>query len=121
MVGRSGYSGIRTSTKSGSLVYEGYWPDEVRLADAPRAFLHSMVADGAVRGTDRVAQPARSKETMEQDFEYVASKLDLSVAELRALQGGPNKSYRDYRNSMAMITLGTQVLRALGLQQAIIR
>jgi hypothetical protein len=51
----------------------------------------------------------------------VASKLDLSVAELRALQDGPNRSYRDYKNGMAMIGVGTQVLRALGIQQAIIR
>jgi hypothetical protein len=34
---------------------------------------------------------------------------------------GENKSYRDYNNAMGMITLGTKVLRALGIQKAIIR
>ena len=34
---------------------------------------------------------------------------------------GPNKSYRDYRNSMPLINAGTQVLRLLGVQRAIIR
>ena len=70
---------------------------------------------------ERIAQPAYDKETIEHDFEYVATKLDLSAAELRTLMHGPNKSYRDYRNSMAMIKVATQVLRALGVQETIIR
>jgi hypothetical protein len=45
----------------------------------------------------------------------------VSVAELSALMRGPNRTYRDYTNSMGLINAGTQVLRALGLQQAIIR
>jgi hypothetical protein len=58
---------------------------------------------------------------MTRDFEYVASKLGLSLEELRALHDGPNRSYRDYHNSMGMLTLGTRVMRALGLQPAMIR
>ena len=48
----------------------------------------------------------------------MANKLDLTVAELRALFDGPNKSYRDYKNKHALIELGTQVMRALGLEQS---
>jgi hypothetical protein len=70
---------------------------------------------------ERIATPAYDDETMAADFEYVATKLDLSVAELRALMGGPNRTYRDYRNSMGAIEAGTRVLRALGIQNAIIR
>ena len=69
----------------------------------------------------RIAEPAYDEDTMKQDFEYVATKLDLTVLELQALLRGPNKSYRDYKSSMPMINLGTQVLRILGLQQMIIR
>jgi hypothetical protein len=56
-----------------------------------------------------------------QDFEYIATKLDLSVDELKQIMAGPNKSYRDYANSMGLIELGTKAMRALGLQRAIIR
>jgi len=55
------------------------------------------------------------------DFEYVATKLDLGVADLEALMAGPNRTYRDYKNSMGAIDAGTRVLRALGIQNAIIR
>ncbi len=58
---------------------------------------------------------------MRQDFEYVATKLDMAVSEMQQLLKGPNKTYRDYSNSMAFIDLGTQVLRVLGLQKMIVR
>ena len=34
---------------------------------------------------------------------------------------GPNKSYRDYKNRIGIITLGTKLLRSVGVQRAIIR
>ena len=58
---------------------------------------------------------------MAQDFEYIATKLDLTVPELQALLEGPNKSYHDYKSQDGLIDLGTQALRAVGLQKMIIR
>jgi N-acetyl sugar amidotransferase len=104
--------------------YEGYWLPTKFGYDKRRAHFSSLILteqmtrDEALR---RIAEPAYDQETIAQDFEYVATKLDLSVAELRELMSGPNKSYRDYKSSMRVIDLGTQVLRALGLQQVIIR
>ncbi len=69
----------------------------------------------------RVRRPAYDESTINDDFEYVATKLDITVAELRELLHGPNRSYRDYKSAMPMITLGTHVLRAVGIQRAIIR
>jgi hypothetical protein len=43
------------------------------------------------------------------------------VDELRGYLNGPNKSFRDYKSAMPLIHLGTQVMRALGVQRAIIR
>jgi hypothetical protein len=56
-----------------------------------------------------------------EDFEYVANKLGITVAELESLEAGPNKSYRDYKSNMPLITLGAIALRVLGVQRAIIR
>ncbi len=104
--------------------YEGYWLPTKFGYDKRRAHFSSLILTKQMTRAEalaRIAQPAYDRETMEQDFEYVASKLDLSIAELRRLQDGPNRSFRDYKNSMAAIALGTRVLRAVGLQQAIIR
>ena len=69
----------------------------------------------------KIASRAYDDETIAHDFEYVATKLDISVDALRDLLNGPNRSYRDYKNSMPVINAGTQVLRLLGVQRAIIR
>ncbi|HEY7475071.1 MAG TPA: hypothetical protein VH679_08665, partial [Vicinamibacterales bacterium] len=68
-----------------------------------------------------ISHPAYDDETIAHDFEYVATKLDIGVDALRDLLNGPNRSYRDYKHSMPVITAGTQVLRLLGVQKAIIR
>ena len=56
-----------------------------------------------------------------QEFEYVAKKLDLTVSELQELFEGKNKNYRDYKNKMFFITLGTKVMQILGLEKRVVR
>lgn len=104
--------------------YEGYWLPVKFGYDKRRAHFSSLILTGQMQraeALERVAKPAYDPDTVAHDFEYVANKLDLSVAELKQLMDGPNKSYRDYRNRMPLIDLGTRVLRAVGVQRAIIR
>lgn len=70
---------------------------------------------------ERIAKPEIDEQTMIQDFEYVAKKLDLSVSELQELFRGENKTYRDYKNKMALIALGTKVMRILGVEKRTVR
>lgn len=104
--------------------YEGYWLPTKFGFDKRRAHFSSLILTGQLtreEALEKISQPAYSEETIAQDFEYIATKLDLSVDELKQIMAGKNKSYRDYRNSMSMIDLGTKVLRATGVQRAIIR
>jgi hypothetical protein len=104
--------------------YEGYWLPTKFGFDKRRAHFSSLILTGQLSREDamaKIAQPAYDAELAKQDFEYIATKLGLTVEELRALHDGPNKSYRDYKNDMPLIELGTKVLRALGVQRAIIR
>jgi N-acetyl sugar amidotransferase len=104
--------------------YEGFWLPTKFGFDKRRAHFSSLILSGQMareEALERIAQSAYDAATIEQDFEYVATKLDVSVDELRALLHGPNRSYRDYRNKIAVISLGTKVLRAAGVQRAIIR
>ena len=48
-------------------------------------------------------------------------KLDISTLELKELMKGENKTYRDYKNSMSLISIGAKVLQWTGIQRAIIR
>src|SRR5262249_16694425 len=104
--------------------YEGYWLPTKFGYDKRRAHFSSLILTGQMTRADalqKIAVPAHDKDTIEHEFEYVATKLDLTVDELRALMTGPNKSYHDYKSSMFMIDLGTKVLRALGVQKMIVR
>lgn len=104
--------------------YEGYWQPTKFGYDKRRAHFSSLILTGQMTRDDaleRIAKPAYNEETVAQDFEYIATKLDISVEELRALHDGPNKSYRDYKSRMPLIQLGTTVMRAFGVQRAIIR
>lgn len=104
--------------------YEGYWLPTKFGYDKRRAHFSSLILtkqmtrDDALRS---ISQPAYDDETIAHDFEYVATKLDISVDELRGYLTGPNKTYRDYRHSMPVMDLGARVLRLLGVQRAIIR
>jgi hypothetical protein len=68
-----------------------------------------------------LAQPAYDPETAEQDFEYIANKLDMTVAELTALMKLPNKSYRDYKSQHYLFELGAKVMHMLGMERAVKR
>jgi hypothetical protein len=105
-------------------VYEGYWLPKKFGYDKRRAHFSSMILTGQMTREDalaRLAQPAYDEKMVAADLEFVAAKLDISEDELQTLFSGPNRSYRDYENSMGIIDLGTRVLRALGVQRALIR
>jgi hypothetical protein len=104
--------------------YEGYWLPTKFGYDKRRAHFSSLILtklmtrDEALR---RIAEKPYSDETIAQDFEYIATKLGLSVDELHGIMKGENRTHRDYKSSMSMIDLGARVLRAVGVQRAIIR
>jgi N-acetyl sugar amidotransferase len=104
--------------------YEGYWLPRKFGFDKRRAHFSSLILTGQLTREEalaRIAQPAYDPETVAQDFEYIATKLGITTGELQALMDAPNHSYRDYKNAMGFIEFGTKVLRALGVQRAIIR
>jgi N-acetyl sugar amidotransferase len=104
--------------------YEGYWLPTKFGYDKRRAHFSSLILTGQLTRDEalaRIAKPAYDPDSIAHDFEYIATKLDLSADELRQLMDGPNRTFRDYRNSLKVIDFGTQVLRAFGTQRALIR
>lgn len=104
--------------------YEGYWLPTKFGYQKHRAHYSSMILTGQMTREDaleRISKPAYDEATIRQDFEYIAKKLDISVVQLQDLMNGDNKTYRDYKNHMGLINFGTQILRKLGIQKAILR
>ena len=104
--------------------YEGYWLPTKFGYDKRRAHFSSLILTGQMTRDDalvKIALPAYDDETIAQDFEYIATKLDLTVDEFRHIMQGPNRTFRDYDNSMALIDLGARVLRAIGVEKRVVR
>lgn len=104
--------------------YEGYWLPKKFGFDKRRAHFSSLILTEQMTRDEalkRLAEPPYDPELAEQDFEYVATKLDISVQELRDIMAGPNKTYRDYRNEMWVIELGVKTLQLLGVEKRIVR
>jgi N-acetyl sugar amidotransferase len=104
--------------------YEGYWLPKKFGYDKHRAHFSSLILTGQMTRDDAlksIAQPAYDEETIAQDFEFIAKKLDLSVSELQKIMDGENKTFRDYKSRMSFISFATRILRIMGIQKSIIR
>ena len=104
--------------------YEGFWLRKKFGYDKRRAHFSSLILTGQLTRDDaltRIAVAPYSDEQVRQDFEYISTKLGIEQSELQALFDGPNHTFRDYANIMPIMEIGTWVLRALGIQRAIVR
>lgn len=104
--------------------YEGYWLPEKFGYQKHRAHYSSLILTGQMtreEALERISKPAYDKETILQDFNYIAKKLEISPEELHSYMDGENRTYRDYKSNMQLINLGTNILRFFGVQRAIIR
>ena len=100
--------------------YEDYWLPRRFGFHKRRAHFSSLIMTGQMTreaALKRIASPEMDEHFLKQEFEYVAHKLDLTVDELQEIFETPKKTYRDYRNKRWMISLGTTVLRTLGLEK----
>jgi N-acetyl sugar amidotransferase len=104
--------------------FEGYWQPTKFGFDKRRAHFSSLILTGQMARDDAletISRTAYDPALIAQDIEFVANKLDISVDELMSLLHGPKRQHSDYKTSSSLIGLGTVVMRALGMQRAIIR
>lgn len=103
--------------------YEGYWLPTKFGFDKRRAHFSSLILTMQMTRDEallKISKKAYDEETIQQDFEYIATKLGLEVSELRALMNGKNKTYKDYKSKMNIINLGTMILKKLGIQNQLL-
>jgi N-acetyl sugar amidotransferase len=104
--------------------YEGYWLPTRFGYDTRRVQYSSLILTGQMTRIEALAKlekPAYDPETIAEDFAYVASKLGISVDELRGYHQMPLKTYKDYKNREWMFDLGAKVLKLLGVERSVKR
>jgi N-acetyl sugar amidotransferase len=104
--------------------YEGYWLPTRFGYDKRRAHFSSLILTGQMarnEAMEKIAKPAYDAETLAVDFEYIATKLNISVEQLHAFHESPRRTYHDFKNSISLIDLGARVLRLFGVEKRVVR
>ena len=100
--------------------YEDYWMPRKFGYEKRRAHFSSLIMTGQMtreEAMERLKMPEMSDKFMKSESEFVANKLDLSVAGLQEIFDGENKSFHDYKNKYKIFNLGGKLLNLLGLER----
>lgn len=104
--------------------YEGYWMPTRFGYDTRRVQFSSLIVTKQMTREEALEQLKNlpyDPKTIDSEFEYIATKLGISVGELRQYHEMPLKWYRDYDNEEKLFDLGARVMKFFGLERAIKR
>ncbi len=104
--------------------YEDYWLVRKFGFDKRKAHFSSLILTDQMTRDDalqRLKKPELDEQTLKNEFEYVANKLEISVDELQYIFNQKNKTFRDYKNNRNLIRLGAQILQKIGLEKRLFR
>ena len=100
--------------------YESYWLPEKFGYDTRIIQYSSLILTGQMtreNALDKLKSPVYNEDTINEDFEYIATKLGITVDMLRSYFEAPNKSYKDYSNQQLIYNIGAKVLKYLGVEK----
>ncbi len=104
--------------------YEGYWLPTRFGYDTRRVQFSSLILTGQMTREQALSELQRlpyDPASIDEEFEYIATKLGIPVAELRHYHEMPLKTYKDYKNQEWFFDLGAKAMKALGLERSIKR
>jgi N-acetyl sugar amidotransferase len=100
--------------------YESYWLPKKFGYDTRKVQYSSLIlTDQMTRemALEKLNKPNFNKETIKHDFEYIATKLGITVDKLQFYMDAPNKSYKDYKNQMWIYNFGAKIMRLLRMEK----
>ena len=100
--------------------YEAYWLPKKFGYDTRKVQYSSLILTEQMTREEalkNLEQPAYNPETIATDFEYIATKLGISVEELQGYMDEPNKTYKDYKSQDNVYSIGAKMMRLIGLEK----
>lgn len=104
--------------------YEGYWLpnrfgfDTRRVQYSSLILTEQMTRDEALIALEK---PAYNPETIEDEFNYIATKLGIRSEQLQEYFNAPQKFFYDYKNQVSLFVLGAKILKMFGIERSIKR
>ena len=63
---------------------------------------------------DELEKPSYDPVSIHHDFEFIASKLGMTIDELQLCFDGSNQTYSDYANQDKLYQVGAKIMKILG-------
>jgi N-acetyl sugar amidotransferase len=104
--------------------FEGYWLPERFGFDTRRVQYSSLILTKQMSREDALKKLEKSSydpATIEDEFKYISTKLQISNDELKSYFTMPKKFYWDYKNQESIFKIGAKVLKFLGIEKSIKR
>jgi N-acetyl sugar amidotransferase len=101
--------------------YEGYWMPTRFEYDTRRVQYSSLIVTGQMSRDNAIEKLKTSPydiALIDDEFEYVATKLGISIEELKSYHTMPKKWFRDYKNEYWLFELGATIMKLMGLERA---
>lgn len=99
--------------------YEGYWLPKRFGYDTRRVQYSSLIVTKQMtreEALEKLKHPPYDEATIAQKFEYVATKLGISVEELQSYMDAPKRTYKDFRSQESIYAVGARAMRLFGLE-----
>ena len=100
--------------------YEAYWLTEKFGYDTRKVQYSSLILTNQMTREEalkKLESPAYNPETIKDDFEYIATKLGITVEELQGYMNQPNRSNKDFKSQESIYSIGAKVMRLVGLEK----
>jgi N-acetyl sugar amidotransferase len=100
--------------------YESYWLYERFGYDVRKVQFSSLILTGQMTREEALEELKKlpyDKETIHLEFEYVATKLGITVNELQSYFEMPKRTYKGYKSQESIYLIGAKVMRMLGLER----
>ena len=96
--------------------YEGYWLTERFKFDMRRTELSSLILSNQIsrkNALEILKHPPLEKSFAEKEFNYIATKLEISKDELFYYFKMPKKYYWDYANNKKLLEIGEKFINLI--------
>lgn len=100
--------------------YEAFWLPSKFGFDTRKVQYSSLILTGQMTREEAIqnlTKPAYDELTIKQDFEYIATKLGITIKELQTYLDAPNKTYKDYKSQENIYSIGAKIMRVFGLEK----
>jgi N-acetyl sugar amidotransferase len=101
--------------------YESYWLPKKFGYDVRKVQYSSLILTGQMTRNEAIEKLKISpydEAIIQQDFEFIANKLNISVDELQSYFDAPNKTYKDYASQEKVYKIGAKLFKFLGIEKA---